>query len=108
MIFISYAREDGERVGQLIDAITKHLWLRVWSDRQIKIGTSFTTAIDTALTASWVVVVISTQHSVTSDFVREEARRALKEGCRLDRVLRGGGPADLCPRRAFVDNTSER
>jgi len=80
MIFISYAREDRERVGAIIRTLQLDLGIKVWSDSQIQIGTSFTSAIEDALADARVVIVFWTRDSVKSQYVREEARIGLDAG----------------------------
>lgn len=80
MIFISYAREDRERVGAIIRTLELDLAIQVWSDSQIQIGTSFTSAIEEALADARVVIVFWTRDSVKSQYVRDEARIGLDAG----------------------------
>ena len=71
-IFISYARTDRPRVQRLADALAAHGW-SVWWDRQISAGKTFDHVIAEALTAARCVVVVWSEASIASDWVREEA-----------------------------------
>src|SRR5215475_1930801 len=71
-IFLSYASEDLPRVGLLIHALERHGW-SVWWDRIILPGRTFDQVIEEALDAARCVIVVWSQHSVLSDWVRTEA-----------------------------------
>ena len=71
-IFISYSRNDRPRVQALADALAAHGWT-VWWDRQIAAGRTFDNVIAEALTAARCVVVVWSNASIASDWVREEA-----------------------------------
>jgi len=71
-IFISYSRTDRARTQALADALSAHGW-SVWWDRQIKAGRTFDHVIAEALTAARCVVVVWSEASIASDWVREEA-----------------------------------
>jgi TIR domain-containing protein/H-type lectin domain-containing protein len=80
-IFISYAREDEERVRPLASALEQK-WSVFW-DRQIPPGHTYRTWIVPALAAARCVVVVWSRHSVESDWVIEEAGEARRRGTRL-------------------------
>jgi formylglycine-generating enzyme required for sulfatase activity len=71
-IFISYAREDRFRVEPLAKALEKSGWT-VWWDQTIPPGKTFDQAIEEAIFAAKCVVVLWSQHSIKSDWVKEEA-----------------------------------
>lgn len=77
-IFISYAHEDRERAAALAARFTAAGW-SVWWDREIRAGRSFDRVIEDAISAATVVVVLWSQFSVRSDWVRAEAAYALQE-----------------------------
>ena len=78
-IFISYAREDRATAQSLADAFAA-AGRKVWWDRELQGGAAFSTEIEKALTACRLAVVLWSRDAVASDFVRDEARRAMKAG----------------------------
>jgi adenylate cyclase len=78
-VFISYARTDKPRVAPLVAAI-KAQGLSVWWDPAISAGQQFDDQIERELQAASAVVVIWTAASVTSRWVRGEARDAADRG----------------------------
>lgn len=78
-IFISYAREDRTTAQLLADAFGEQGW-DVWWDREIQGGTAFSTEIERALQSCRAAVVLWSPSAVASDFVRDEARRAMRAG----------------------------
>src|SRR6188508_1342489 len=78
-VFISYAREDRDRVRALADALSAHGW-SVWWDREIKAGKRFAQVIADALAGARCVVVVWSRNSIASDWVREEAEEGRRRG----------------------------
>jgi hypothetical protein len=76
-VFLSYAREDRDRIGPLVRALERH-GLSVWSDRRIRPGETWEEVIGKQLRTARSVVVVWTEDSVRSSWVRAEARRAHK------------------------------
>lgn len=78
-IFLSYARDDKGRVGDLV----RHLraaGLDVWWDDDIPPDAPWEATIEQALASARTVVVCWSERSVLSDNVRAEARRAKAQG----------------------------
>ena len=84
-VFLSYSHEDREAAQKLAEALAQQ-GLVVWWDRTILAGQNYETEIVKALQNSRCVIVIWTRHSVSSDWVKEEASYARSQG-RLIPVL---------------------
>ncbi len=78
-IFISYAREDQQSTEQLARVLEAHGW-SVWWDRSIVAGDTFDEAIERALGEAGCVLVLWSESSVNSTWVRAEAGDGLERG----------------------------
>jgi len=78
-IFVSYARNDRERVVPLVAALEAQGW-SVWWDPNIAPGQEFDRQIAAELRAAHAVLVVWTPTSVESRWVRGEARDAADRG----------------------------
>jgi adenylate cyclase len=78
-VFVSYARVDKARVAPVVTAIESKGWT-VWWDPDITPGQEFDDQIDAEITAALAVLVVWTPTSVTSRWVRGEAREAAERG----------------------------
>jgi hypothetical protein len=78
-IFISYASEDRERLQPYFDLFSRNGW-SVWWDQDIPIGKPFDHVIEEAIEKSRCVVVIWSEESVSSDWVRTEAGEGKSRG----------------------------
>src|SRR5262245_6244957 len=76
-IFLSYAAEDLPRVLPLVRALERHGW-SVWWDRAILPGRTFDAVIEEALEAARCVIVVWSNTSVTSDWVKTEAAEGVR------------------------------
>lgn len=74
-IFVSYSRRDKELVKKLVEVMQGQGW-SVWWDPTIRPGEYFEDVIEEALFESKCVVVIWSQNSVKSKWVRAEAAEA--------------------------------
>ncbi len=78
-VFISYTTADREHARRLATALERRGWT-VWWDRTILPGSDWQAAIETALTNSRCAVVLWSQYSVESNWVRTEAEEARERG----------------------------
>jgi hypothetical protein len=85
-IFISYANADRPRVGPLVDALEQRGW-SVWWDRTILPGKTWDRAIEVALAECRCVVVLWSQDSIQSDWVKAEAEEARQRGILIPALL---------------------
>jgi hypothetical protein len=77
-IFISYAHADREHADRLASRLSA-VGYSVWWDRHIRTGRHFDQVIETAHAMARLVIVLWSKHSVSSDWVRAEASRALED-----------------------------
>ena len=76
-IFLSYSRLDSSTV-QALAAALEEKGVSVWIDRSgIEEGDAYDTQIEDAIAQTRVVIVVWSQHSVRSHWVRAEAAYAL-------------------------------
>ena len=78
-IFISYASEDRERVGRIADELETCGW-SVWWDRKIVVGQAYDKTIESELEAAKCVIVLWSQKSIDSEWVKNEAAAAAERG----------------------------
>ena len=114
-LFLSYARDDRECAKLLAKALAARGWT-VWWDRQIEVGQSFSETIERELEAARLVIVLWSQHSLDSPWVRNEAadaalRKALLpvrvEDVRPPLEFRRLQTADLSDWRSGIDKSLE-
>lgn len=85
-IFLSYARGDRERVLPLVEAL-QHCGFSVWWDADMPPGQLFEDYIDQRLQESRCVVVVWTESSIRSDWVRAEAAEGVNRRILLPVLL---------------------
>ena len=78
-IFISYAREDHERVHRLANVLEGKGY-SVWWDREIAPGETFASVIERELHGAKCVFAIWSSRSIDSQWVRDEASEAARLG----------------------------
>ncbi len=79
-LFISYAREDRERVKRMAGALEK-AGFSVWWDAALEGGHQFAAEIEKQLGAADAVVVVWSEVSVRSNWVLDEAMHGRDRGC---------------------------
>jgi hypothetical protein len=104
-VFLSYAREDRRLAERLVSQLERE-GLTVWWDRAIPVGRDFDRAIGEELDAASCVVVIWSQWSVQSEYVRDEAQVAL-DSQRLVPIAVGSAKPPLGFRRRQTLSLSE-
>jgi len=78
-VFLSYASVDRTRAQHIAAALENHSWT-VWWDRKIVAGDAFDRTIERELDAAKCVVVLWSQASVASEWVKNEAAAAVERG----------------------------
>ncbi len=76
-IFLSYARVDQKKAKRIVNALEK-LGYTVWWDTTIPAGETFDDVTEKALAAAKCVVILWSQKSVHSNWVKAEADEALR------------------------------
>lgn len=77
-IFISYKREDQATARKLADALEEEGW-SVWWDPKLRVGEHFDDVIERALNETKCVIVMWSNLSVNSEYVKSEATEALEQ-----------------------------
>lgn len=90
-VFLSYDREDSDRARHVAQALEK-AGHRVWWDLHIKTGAQYSTEIDRALNEANAVVVLWSERSVESPWVRDEAAAGRDAGKLVPARIDGVSP----------------
>lgn len=85
-VFLSYAREDRERVKPVADALTER-GFDVWWDKSIPAGAQYDREVAGALDASDAVIVFWSRTSLASNWVTQEAEEGLRRGVLIPVLL---------------------
>jgi WD40 repeat protein len=72
-VFVSYARDDRERVARLVERLVAARGWSVWWDTALRPGEEFPREIQQAVASARAVVVVWSPHSIDSDWVIAEA-----------------------------------
>lgn len=78
-IFISYARADKQQATLLAEKLIEQGW-SVWWDREIPPGKSFDETIENALNSAKCIIVLWSQNSTSSRWVKTEAAEGAERG----------------------------
>lgn len=90
-VFLSYDREDAARAGSVARMLEREGY-SVWWDRHIKGGSQYSKEIEAALKAADAVVVLWSEQSVESAWVRDEAASGRDRGRLVPVTLDGAEP----------------
>ena len=101
-VFLSYKREDAERVRKLVAAL-RETGLDVWWDEDIPPSAPWEETIEKALANAKAVIVCWSPTSVTSENVRSEARVAREDGRLIQVFLKPCLPPLFFGERQGVD-----
>ena len=86
-IFISYSSKDRSAIKRISEFFESQGWT-TWWDRQIPVAESFESVLMSELDKSKCVVVVWSQHSINSPWVKREAEQALKDKKLVPVILR--------------------
>lgn len=90
-VFVSYAREDAVK-ARVIAAALEHSGFDVWFDERIHSGSEYSREIESALKDATAVVVLWSQASIDSAWVRDEAAEGRDSGRLVPVILDGSRP----------------
>lgn len=90
-VFLSYAREDAAKAKSLA-SLLERAGHDVWWDRHIRSGSEFAGAIEEALKRADAVLVLWSEQSVRSSWVRDEAAEGRDSGRLIAAMLDGSRP----------------
>jgi hypothetical protein len=85
-IFLSYASEDRSIAKRIATLLEQHGW-HVWWDRSIPIGMTFDEVIERALEETRCVVVLWSQVSIGSRWVKTEAAEGARRGILIPLIM---------------------
>jgi tetratricopeptide (TPR) repeat protein len=104
-VFVSYASADRERVIPIVQAIERRGWT-VWWDRKIGAGNAFDREIEKALDEARCIIVVWSEASIESDWVRNEATEGLERGILIPVLLDAIRPPLAFRRTQTIDLTA--
>ncbi len=90
-VFLSYSRSDRPRALKVIAALEAS-GIAVWWDGMLAVGETFAQTTETALETADAVVVLWSETSIQSHWVRDEATRGRERGCLVPVSLDGSQP----------------
>lgn len=90
-LFLSYSHKDEhfrKAVSAHLGVIERHHDIHTWTDRRIKGGDRWVAEIAAALAEAEIVILLVSQHSLTSDFIlAKEIEPAMKSAKRIFPIL---------------------
>lgn len=90
-VFLSYAREDAARAEQVAKGL-QAAGLDVFWDNEIPPGTTWADYIESKVTQCKALIVLWSEHSTKSQWVREEARMGRDKGCLIPAMIDNSQP----------------
>lgn len=90
-VFVSYARDDRAKASRLI-SLLEDAGFKVWWDALLEGGEAFMPTIEAALETADCVIVLWSQTSVESNWVRDEAQSGVDRTCLVPVSLDGTLP----------------
>ena len=94
-VYLSFARSDRDRVTAVADQLSRR-GLRVYLDKDVSVGSDYSSAVSHQLDASKAIVVFWTRDSIESEWVNAEAAEGLRRGILVPILL-----DDVAPPLAF-------
>ena len=88
-IFISYSRKDEEYVTKLVESLENE-GFEVWIDRELLTGDTWTQVINHKIDTCDAFVIVMTDESQKSNWVRREVLYAIQEGKKIFPLLLQG------------------
>jgi hypothetical protein len=82
-IFLSYSSQDRDRLVTLVEVFRQQGWTVFWDHQSVPVGKTYAQYIEDGLRDSTCVVVVWSENSIKSEWVREEANKAKKRGVML-------------------------
>lgn len=90
-VFISYSREDRSKAGHIASGLAA-MGLDAFWDTEIPPGQTWADYIEGKLSACKAVIVLWSEHSIKSQWVREEARMGREQSKLIPVILDGAQP----------------
>jgi len=90
-VFLSYAREDAGRAQQIAEGLEAE-GVDVFWDNEIPPGSTWADYIESKLTQCKALIVLWSEHSTKSQWVREEARMGRDKGVLIPVMIDGSTP----------------
>jgi len=86
-IFISYASEDLEYAEQIRRALMNERFILNIDEKNIQVGENIKKVLSNEIKSSSIFIVLISQHSINSEFVKNEIKYAIENGKKILPVL---------------------